>query len=100
MARERAEALDAARAEAARAARRPTSPARLRNRGPSAPLPRDIKAILAGMALVGVAAVGWLAFGPRPEPIAPVLGFVDGGPPPAPTPTPPPTPAFNLPWWK
>ena len=100
MARERAEALDAARAEAAHAARRPAAPARPRSRGPRAPLPRDVKAILAGMALVFVVAVGWLAFGPRPEPVAPVLGFVDPGPPPVPTPAPPPTPAFNLPWWK
>jgi hypothetical protein len=52
------------------------------------------------MALVAVVAVGWLALGPSPEPVAPVLGFVDPGPPPAPTPVAPPTPAFDLPWWK
>lgn len=97
--RERAEALAAAGAEASRAPR-PTSRARRPSRGRGAPLPRDVKAILAGMALVAVAAVGWLAVGPRPEPVAPVLGFVDPGPPPAPTPAPPPTPAFKLPWWK
>ncbi len=56
--------------------------------------------MLAGVALVAVVAVGWLAFGPGPEPVAPVLGYVDPGPPPVPTPVPPPTPAFNLPWWK
>jgi len=100
MTRERADARAAAGAEASLAARRPASPARPRPRGPSAPLPRDVKAILAGMALVAVVAVGWLALGPSPEPVAPVLGFVDPGPPPAPTPVPPPTPAFNLPWWK
>jgi hypothetical protein len=59
-----------------------------------------VKAFLAGLALVAVAAVGWLAFGPRPEPIAPVLGFVDTGPPPVPPAPAPPTPAFKLPWWK
>jgi hypothetical protein len=52
------------------------------------------------MVLVILAGVGWLAFGPQPEPIPPVLGVVDPGPPPAPKPTPRPTPAFKLPWWK
>jgi hypothetical protein len=97
---ERAEARAAAGAEAARAARRPASPARPRPRRSSAPLPRDVRAILAGLVLVAVAAIGWLAFGPHPEPVVPVLGFVDPGPPAAPTPATPPTPAFKLPWWK
>jgi hypothetical protein len=100
MTRERAEARAAAEAEASRAAPRPARPTRPRPRAPGTPLPPDVKAFLAGLALVGVAAVGWLAFGPSPEPIAPVLGFVDAGPPPAPTPEPSPTPAFDLPWWK
>jgi hypothetical protein len=98
MTRERAEAR--ATAEAARAVPRPASPARPRPRRPRDPLPRDVKGLLAGLAVVAVAAVGWLALGPSPEPIAPVLGFVDAGPPPAPTPAPPPSPAFKLPWWK
>ncbi len=99
MTRERAEARAAA-AEASPAVGRPAPLAPLARRGPRAPLPGDVRAILAGLVLVVVAAVGWLAFGPRPEPMAPVLGFVDTGPPPVPTPEPSPTPAFKLPWWK
>jgi hypothetical protein len=71
-----------------------------RPRGSREPLPRDVKAFLAGLVLVAAAAVGWLAFGPKPEPIVPVLGFADAGPPPVPKPSPSPTPAFRLPWWK
>jgi hypothetical protein len=63
-------------------------------------VPGDVKALLAGMVLVILAGLGWLVFGPRPEPIPPVLGVVDPGPPPASEPTPSPTPAFKLPWWK
>jgi hypothetical protein len=59
-----------------------------------------VKILVAGIAFVGLAAVGWLVFGPRPEPIPAVLGVVDPGPPATPTPTPPPSPAFKLPWWK
>ncbi len=57
-----------------------------------------VAGFVAVVALVG-AAIGWLVFGPRPEPIVPVLGFVDTGPPPAVKPTPPPEPPFDLPWW-
>lgn len=99
MTREQAEARAAAAERATREARRPR-PVRSRRRVPHGPLPRDVKAFLAGLVLVAVAAVGWLVFGPRPEPIVPVLGFVDAGPPPVPTPAPSPTPAFKLPWWK
>jgi len=63
-------------------------------------LPGDVKALLVGVALVAILGVGWLFFGPAPTPIAPVLGYVDAGPPPAPRPTPRPRPAFKLPWWK
>lgn len=100
MTRERATALEEARAEAARpetARLRPTAPALPT---PPAPLPRDVKALLAGAALVAVLGLGWFFFGPRPEPIAPVLGYIDASPPPAPRPAPAPTPAFKLPWWK
>jgi len=69
-------------------------------RTPSEPLPGDVKALLAGIVVVALASVGWLAFGPRPDPILPVLGYVDAGPPPAPRPSPPAGPAFKLPWWK
>lgn len=100
MTRERAEARAAATERARRAVGRPAPRVRSRPRGPREPLPGDVKAFLAGLAVVAVAAVGWLAFGPKPEPIVPVLGFVDAGPPPVPTPSPSPTPAFKLPWWK
>jgi hypothetical protein len=102
MTRERAEELAAAQAEAVRdeAPRASRRPLRRRPRGPRAAVPGDVKALLAGMVLVLLAGLGWLAFGPRPEPIRPVLGIVDPGPPPAPRPTPRPTPAFKLPWWK
>ncbi len=97
--RERAEALAEAQAGAARPvpSRPPVDPGL---RTPTAPLPRDVKVLLGGVALVGVLGLGWLIFGPRPEPIVPVLGYMDAGPPPAPRPTPAPTPAFTLPWWK
>ena len=64
------------------------------------PLPRDVKLMLGGLAVVVVVAVGWLILGPQPAPIVPVLGFVDAGPPPTTKPTPPPPPPFKLPWWK
>jgi hypothetical protein len=100
MTRQRAEAQAAEAAAEAEVSPTPSRPARPRHRGPHAPLPRDVKALLAGLVLVIVAGIGWLAFGPSPEPVTPLLGFVDSGPPPAPTPTPPPSPAFKLPWWK
>jgi hypothetical protein len=99
MTRERAEAQAAAQAEAARPA--PSAPpARRGPRTPAAPLPRDVKVMLSGVALMAVLGLGWLAFGPAPDPVVPVLGFVDAGPPPPPRPTPSPTPPFRLPWWK
>lgn len=104
MTRERAEAEARARleteAEVERAvARRPRPGARL-PRVKAGPLPSDVKGLLIGVALVTLVGLGWLAFGPQPEPIVPVLGFVDAGPPPAVKPTPPPAPPFKLPWWK
>jgi hypothetical protein len=63
-------------------------------------LPGDVRALVVGAGLIALFGMGWLAFGPRPAPIVPVLGWVDAGPPPAPRPTPRPTPAFKLPWWK
>jgi hypothetical protein len=63
-------------------------------------LPGDVRALVAGIALVALAGMGWLLFGPPPAPIAPVLGYVDHGPPPVPRPTPRPAPPFKLPWWK
>lgn len=61
---------------------------------------QDVKVLLGVGAFVLVAGLGWMAFGPRPQPTTPVLGFVDQGAPPAPKSTPPPNPPFKLPWWK
>ena len=61
----------------------------------------DVKVLLAVSALVLVAGLGWLAFGPRRELHYPaVLGYVDSGPPKAPATPAPPRPPFKLPWWK
>jgi hypothetical protein len=66
-----------------------------------AAMPTDVKALVIGSALVMVAGLGWLAFGPRrPSSTPALLGWVDPGPPPAPRPTPTPTPPLKLPWWK
>lgn len=97
--------MDRSRAEEIAAAQAP-GPARAPRpgprgpRAPSEPLPGDVKALLGGLVVVALASVGWLAFGPRPDPVVPVLGFVDAAPPPVPRPTPPPEPPFKLPWWK
>jgi hypothetical protein len=101
MTRERAEALSEARAEASRPAASPrvaVAPPALRTR--LAPLPRDVKVLLAGAGLAAVVGLGWLVFGPPPPPVVPVLGYMDAAPPPAPKPTPTPRPSFKLPWWK
>ena len=100
MTRERAEAQAEAQAEAARPAPRRERSFAPGLRTPPAPLPRDVKVLLGGVALAVVLGLGWLVFGPPPDPIIPVLGYADAGPPPAPRPTPAPTPAFKLPWWK
>jgi len=107
-AQERAAAEEAAFLAAAAPAASPVEPprgvSRRRVRSPYdfqwAALPGDVKALLVSAALVGLLGMGWLFFGPAPEPIVPVLGYVDAGPPPAPKPTPRPRPAFKLPWWK
>jgi hypothetical protein len=66
-----------------------------------ATMPRDVKALVVTAAIVGIAGLGWLVFGPRrPDTTPRVLGYVDQGPPPAPKPTPSPKPPFKLPWWK
>lgn len=75
---------------------RPVSPGRL-----FAALPLDIKALVVGSALVLVAGLGWMAFGPqRHTPTPALLGRVDPGPPPVAKPRPSPTPPIKLPWWK
>lgn len=66
-----------------------------------AALPRDVKALVVGGALVMVAGLGWAAFGPRrPPSTLAILGRAEPGPPPAPKPTPQPRPPLKLPWWK
>jgi hypothetical protein len=75
---------------------RQISPARL-----FAALPRDVKALVVGSALVMVAGLGWMVFGPQqPSSTPALLGHVDQGPPPVPKPTPTPRPPLKLPWWK
>jgi len=62
---------------------------------------RDVKILVGVGALVLVAGLGWMVFGPRlASDVPPVLGYVDQGAPPAPKRTPPPRPPFKLPWWK
>ena len=99
MPRARAEELAAA---AAPTMRRP--PRRTHRVSPGrffAALPRDVKALVLGGALVMVAGLGWMAFGARRSPSTPaLLGWVDSNPPPVPKPTPQPRPPFKLPWWK
>jgi hypothetical protein len=98
MPRARAEEL----AAAATVERRP--PPRTRRVSPGrlfAALPTDVKALVVGSALVMLAGLGWMAFGPRQPSTTPaLLGWVDQGPPPVPKPTPPPRPPLKLPWWK
>ena len=76
MTRARAEQLAAAAPAAAPAA----PPARAPAAGAEAlaAMPRDVKALLVAGALVMVAGLGWLVFGPSPPPAAPpVLGYVE-----------------------
>ena len=100
MSRERAEEIASAQAQASQPAARTARPAMRGPRTPSEPLPGDVKALLAGIVVVALASVGWLAFGPLPDPIVPVLGYIDASPPPPPRPSPPAEPAFKLPWWR
>jgi len=60
----------------------------------------DVKLLLGLSALVVVAGLFWLGFGPRTEPYPAVLGYVDAGPPKPTRPTGPERPPFKLPWWK
>ena len=99
MPRARAEELAAAAAPTER--RPPRRTHRVSPRRLFAALPPDVKALVVGGALVMVAGLGWMAFGPRRPPSTPaLLGWVDPGPPPVPKPTPRPRPPLKLPWWK
>ena len=64
----------------------------------------DVKGPALGLVLVVVVAAGWIVFRPfHPDPIYPVLGYVDRAPTPPPKPIPSrpiPPPLFKLPWWK
>jgi len=101
MTRERAEELAAAQPAAPapgvpRRARRGTSD---RQEALDA-MTTDVKLLLAVGALVLVAGLGWMVFGPRPEPYPSVLGYVDATPPKPPAKPGPQAPPFALPWWK
>lgn len=98
MLRARAEALAAA-PPAVAAARRAPRGAGLRQEAFNA-MGADIKLLLATGALVLLAGLGYLFFGPRPTPYPAVLGYVDSGPPKVAQPSGPTRPPFKLPWWK
>jgi hypothetical protein len=100
MTRARAEELAAA-APAAAPVRRARSRLPVDRREVVSAMTGEVKALLVAGAIVMVAGLGWLVFGPsRTTPIPAVLGHVDPGPPPAAKPTPPPRPPVQLPWWK
>jgi hypothetical protein len=82
MTRTRAEELALA---ASAAPVRPVAPRRAGGRAEAvAAMTRDVKALLVAGAVVMVAGLGWLIFGPsRPLSTPAVLGWVDQGPPPA-----------------
>jgi len=67
-------------------------------------LPRDVRLLLSGAALVVVVGLGWALLAPPPRAATtPVLGWIDPGPPDAAevlARTAPPKPPFKLPWWK
>lgn len=97
--RARAEEIAQAAVPAPVAARRPASGAS-DGRAAVDAMTTDVKLLVGALALVLVAGLGWLLFGPRTRPYPAVLGYVDAGPPPAPRPSPRPTPPFPMPWWK
>jgi hypothetical protein len=69
-------------------------------RGFWASLPRDVRAFTAATALVLVAGLGWLVFGPRqPDATPALLGYVDNRPARSPE-SAQRRPPFKLPWWK
>lgn len=106
MTRARAEAVQAAHAVQVQQAAEPPSRRRpsmvsARDRQEAvAAMTTDVKLLFAGCALALIAGFGYMAFGPKPEPLPAVLGFVDAPPPPRPAATPEPKPPFKLPWWK
>jgi hypothetical protein len=61
---------------------------------------KDVKLLLAAFALVLVAGLGYMVFGPKPKPMPAVLGYVDAAPPPRAPSKKPDAPPFKLPWWK
>jgi hypothetical protein len=98
--RARAEAVLAAQPPAEAAPRRPRMISASDRQEAIAAMTGEVKLLLAASALVLVAGLGYLVFGPKPQPMPAVLGFVDGGPPPSPRTKAPPKPPFKLPWWK
>jgi len=106
MTRERAEAVQVARAaqiqqSAEPPVRKRPSIVSARDRQEAvAAMTTDVKLLLAGCALALVAGLGFMTFGPKPERVPSVLGYVDAPPPPRPAATPEPKPPFKLPWWR
>jgi hypothetical protein len=101
MTKERAEAVLAAQPQQAEppAQRRPSMVSARDRQEAVAAMTGDVKLLLLGSAVVLVAGLGFMAFGPKPEPVPAVLGHVDPGPP-RPAATPDTKPPFKLPWWK
>ena len=100
MTRARAEAVLAAQPPVEAPPRRPRMISASDRREALEAMTGDVKLLLAVSALVLVAGLGYLVFGPRPQPLPAVLGYVDAGPPPSPRSKPSPKPPFKLPWWK
>ena len=100
MTRARAEAALAAQPPPAIAPRRPSLISASDRRKTLNAMTNDVKLLLAVSTLALVAGLGYLVFGPKPQPMPAVLGFVDAGPPPSPRSKPSPKPPFKLPWWK
>lgn len=92
--------------EISAAPREPAAPVRRQRRGLSLreeawrTMGTDVKLLLATAALLVVAGLGYLVFGPPPDPYPAVLGYVDKGPPKVPKHAGPARPPFKLPWWK
>jgi hypothetical protein len=98
MTRARAEEL-AAVPQAAPAAPRPTRGLSDRQAAVNA-MTGDVKILVGVGALVIVAGLGWMIFGPAPARVTPVLGYVDPGAPKSAKAQDHLRPPFKLPWWK
>jgi hypothetical protein len=98
MPRARAEQLAAA-GQRPQAPQRPTRGVSDRRAAVDA-MTSDVKMLVGTGALILILGLGWMVFGPAPQPPAPVLGSADPGPPKRPRSEARLQPAFKLPWWK